>query len=134
MKKKGMIALTDEENKSYKKQKAYSICKKEFSADDDNKKYHKVRDHFHYPGIFGAVAHSICNLRYKTSKEIPVVFHNGFTYHYHFIINQVAKEFHGQLECLGEKTEKYMTFSVPIKKKLYNNKAITYKLKFIDSF
>ena len=23
------------------------ICKKGFSADDDNKKYHKVRDHCH---------------------------------------------------------------------------------------
>ena len=50
------------------------------------------------------------------------------------IINQLAKEFKGQLECLGENTEKYITFSVPIKKELDNNKTITYKLKFIDSF
>ena len=52
-----------------------------------------------------------------------------------FIINQLGKEFKGQLECLGINTEKYITFSVPIKKnKLDNNKIITYKLKFIDSF
>ena len=79
-------------------------------------------------------AHSICNLRYKTPKEIPVVFHNGSTYDYHFIIKQLAKEFDGQFECLGENTEKYITFSVPIKKELDNSKTITYKLKFIDSF
>ena len=36
--KKEMIPLTDEENKSYKKQKVCYICKKEFSTDDDNKK------------------------------------------------------------------------------------------------
>ena len=24
------------------------ICEKEISADDDNKKYHKVREHCHY--------------------------------------------------------------------------------------
>ena len=30
--------------------------------------------------------------------------------------------------------EKYITFSVPIKKECDNNKTITYKLKFIDSF
>ena len=48
MKKKEIIPLTDEENKSYKKQKVSYICKKEFSTDDDNKKYHKVRDHCHY--------------------------------------------------------------------------------------
>ena len=29
--------------------------------------------------------------------------------------------------------EKYITFSVPIKKECDNNKTITYKLKFIDS-
>ena len=46
MKKKEMIPITNEENKSYKKQKVCYICKKEFSTDDDNKKYHKVRDHF----------------------------------------------------------------------------------------
>ena len=56
------------------------------------------------------------NLRYKTPKKIPVVFHNGSTYDYHFIINQLAKEFKGQLECLGKNTKKYITFSVPIKK------------------
>ena len=74
------------------------------------------------------------NLRYKTPKEIPVVFHNGSTYDNHFIIKRLAKEFDGQFECLGENTEKYITFSVPIKKELDNGKTITYKLKFIDSF
>ena len=33
-----------------------------------------------------------------------------------------------------EKIEKYITFSVPIKKELDHNKTVTYKLKFIDSF
>ena len=135
---KEMIPLTDKENKSYEKQKVCYICKKEFSTDENDKNafklYHKVRDHCHYTGKFRGAAHSICNLRYKTPKEIPVVFHNGSTYDYHFIINKLAKEFDGQLECLGENTEKYITFSVPIKKELDNGKTITYKLKFIDSF
>ena len=39
----------------------------------------------------------------------------------------------GQFECLGENTEKYKTFSVPIKKELYNGETIAYKIKFIDS-
>ena len=111
---------------------------KEFSTDENDKNtfklYHKVRDHCHYTGKFRGAAHSICNLRYKTPKEIPIVFHNGSTYDYHFIINKLAKEFDGQLECLGENTEKYITFSVPISKELDNGKTITYRLKFIDSF
>ena len=79
----------------------------------------------------------MCNLRYKTPKEIPIVFHNGSTYDYHFIIKEFVKEFEGNFECLGENAEKYITFSVPLKKKINNkNKTleITYKVKFIDSY
>ena len=91
-----------------------------------------MRDHCHYTEKFRGAAHSICNLKYKTPKEIPVVFHNGSTYDYHFIIKQLAEEFKGQFECLGENSEKYITFSVPIKKEHDICKTITYKLKFID--
>ena len=45
------------------------------------------------------------------------------------------KEFQGNFECLGENTEKYITFLVPIKKKMENKDLeITYKIKFIDSY
>ena len=107
-KKKEIITLTDEENKSLKKKVCY-ICKKRSSTDDDNKKYHKVRDYHHYTGKYNrAATSSICNLRYKTPKEIPVVFHNGSTCDYYFIIKELAKELEGQFECLGENTEKYI--------------------------
>ena len=36
--------------------------------------------------------------------KIPVVFLNGSTYDYHFIIKQLAGEFKGNFECLGENT------------------------------
>ena len=113
----------------------------------------KVRDHCHYTGKQSGAAHSICNLCYKISKEIPLVFHNGSTYDYFFIVKQLASEFKGYFHCLGENTEKYITFSVPIKKVLdnykdkdkdkYNDndsdndndkvKTVTYRLKFFDS-
>ena len=116
-----MIPITDEENKSYERQKVSCICKKEFNTDENDKnafkQCYKVRDHCYYKGKFRGAAHSICNLRYKTPKEIPVVFHNGSTYDYHFITNQLTKEFDGQLECLGENTEKYITSSIGIDKK-----------------
>ena len=74
-------------------------------------------------------------MRYKIPKEIPVVLHNGSTYDYHFIIKELVKEFHSNFGCLGENTEKYTTFSVPIKKKIENKDIeITYKIKFIDSY
>ena len=48
-------------------------------------------------------------------------------------MKEVAKEFKGRFECLGGNTEKYITFSVPIKKELDNGKTVAYKLNFIDS-
>ena len=74
-------------------------------------------------------------MRYKIPREIPVVFHNGSIYDYHFIIKKLVKKFDGSFDCLGENTEKYITFSVPIKKKIENKDIeIAYKIKFIDSY
>ena len=98
--KKEMMSLIIEEDKSYHEQKICHICKKEFSIDDND----KVRDHCHFTGKYR-----------KASKEIPVVFHNGSTYDYHFIIKELGKEFEGQFKCLGQNTEKYINLSVPIK-------------------
>ena len=100
----------------------------------NDKKQQKVKDHCHYTEKYRSAACNICNLRYKVPKEMPVVFHNGSKYDYHFIIKELVKEFEGNFECLGENTEKYITFSVPLKKKIENkNIEITYKIKFIDS-
>ena len=140
--KKEMIPLTRKEEKKHNKQEVCYICKKGFSTDDNNKKYHKARDHCHYTGKYRGPAHDICNLRYKIPKEMPVVFHNGSAYDYHFIIKGLAEEFEGEFECLGENTEKYITFSVPVKKEIAkkdkngNDKItkISYKIKFIDSY
>ena len=99
-----------------------TYAKKKISADKNDDKtfklYHKVRDHCHYTGEFKGTAHSIHNLRYKTPKEISVVFHNGSTYDYHFIIKQLAKEFEGQFKCLAENTENILLFQYQLKKNL----------------
>ena len=100
----------------------------------NNKDKKNVRDHCHYTGKFRGAAYSEYNLRYKVPKDISLVFHNGSTYDYHFIIKKLAEEFAGEFECLGENPEKYINFSVPLKKENYNGKKITCKLKFINSY
>ena len=97
------------------------------------KLYKKVKDDCHYTGKFRGAAHSICNLNYKVPQEIPVKIHNGSKYGYHFIIKELVEEFKWEFECLGINTGKYISFSVPIKKEHDNNKAITYKITFIDT-
>ena len=63
-----MISLTSEQKELHRNQKVCYICKKRFSTDDDNKKYHKGRDHCHYTEKYIGVSHDICNLRFKTPK------------------------------------------------------------------
>ena len=125
--KKKIIPLTTEEKINYNDRKVCYICEKEFDTIDatkssslERKKNYKVRDHCHYTGKYKGAAHNVCNLRYKVPKEIPVVFHDGSTYNYHFIIKELVKEFEGNFDCLGENTEKYITFSVSLKKKIQN--------------
>ena len=115
-----MAPLTKEEEENYNNQEVCYICKKEFNTSDttEHKKHNKVRDHCHYTGKYRRGAHNICNLRYKIPKEIPIIFHNGSTYDYHFIIRELVKEFEGNFECLSENTYKYITFSVSIKKRI----------------
>ena len=117
-----MIPLTEDEKAVYCKEKVCYICRDRLSTNDDNKKYYKVRDHCHYTGKYRETAHNGCNLRYKTSKEIAVVFHNGSTYDYHVIIQELAEHVGEQFEFLRENTEECITFSVPIKKGLDNDK------------
>ena len=66
---KEMIPLTKEEKKSHRTSRRCYICKKRFTTDDNNKKYHKVRDHCHYTGKYRSAAHDICNLRLKYQKK-----------------------------------------------------------------
>ena len=92
----------------------------------------KVRDHSHYTRKYRGVAHSKCNLNYKIVKEILSLFRNGSVYDYHLIIKYLVREFKGNSECLGENTEKYISFTVPFKK-VINDKEIKYKIRISDS-
>ena len=123
-------------NSFYNEQEICYIYEQNFCVDKDDKDYinrKKVKDHYHYTEKFREAAHGKCKLNYKVQKEIPVIINNA-TYDTHFIINQLAIEFKGELNCIGDNMENYITFSVPIKKELNNGKTVTYKLKFIDSF
>ena len=132
-----MLPLTDNEKVLCANEKRCYICGKEFCNDKnsaDYKKNCKVRDHCHFTGNYRGAAHSICNLNYEVSKDIPVVFHNGSIYDNHLIIKQISKEFNGYFTCTGENTEKYISFSMNVVKKDTTNKKKrpeTYRLNLL---
>ena len=132
IKQKPMDLLTEQEKVLHNNPKICFICEKSFGNDKNNI---KVRDHCHYTGKYRRAAHSACNFQYKIPKSIPVVFHNCSSYDFHLIINQLAKDFDGLFSCLGENTEKYITFPICIfKKACSDKKPIAYQIKFIDSY
>ena len=75
------------------------------------------------------------------TKNVPIVFQNGSNCDYYCIVKELAEEFKKQFTCLGDNTEKYITFIVPIEKEVTridtNGKEIAkdlcHILQFIDS-
>ena len=60
------------------------------------------------------------------SQKIPIYFHNGSNYDYHFFVKELAEDFEKQFTRLGENTETYITFSVRMQEevtRIDNNKV-----------
>ena len=145
-KKKTQKLLTKEQQESYGNAKFCYISKEKFGSKYlKDKKYRKAIvkniDHCHFTGEYRGAAHSICNLKYSVPEKIPIAFHNGSNYDYHFIKREITEEFKKQFTQLGEKAEKKITFTVPIGKEVTRinkngeefTKNICYTLQFIDS-
>ncbi|KAG5328923.1 ZFYV9 protein, partial [Acromyrmex charruanus] len=56
-----------------------------------------------------AYPHANCNLNYKNSFYIPIVFHNLSGYDAHFIIKEIATAYEGHVDVLTK--EKYISFT-----------------------
>ncbi|RLU24991.1 hypothetical protein DMN91_003083 [Ooceraea biroi] len=104
------------------------VCGKPFAEADT-----RVRDHCHLTGRYRGPAHSACNLNYKDSHVIPVIFHNLSGYDAHFIIEDVANAFESSVELLPLTKERYITFT----KNVANTEdgcGTCVKLRFVDSY
>src|SRR5436190_1613265 len=81
-----------------------------------------VIDHDHRTGLYRGAAHNQCNLQYRVSKKIPVVFHNLQNYDGHLIVQELEKYMAARkVNVIARDMEKYISFSI-------NN------LQFLDSY
>ena len=147
----GEMIITDEEKEQYKKATKCWICNNELvkEVEKEGKKElveDKVRDHCHFTGRYRGAAHNSCNLKYRKPKFIPVVFHNLSGYDSHLFIKNLGFTA-GNIDCIPNNEEKYISFTKNIqvgtyKKKAidaegyayYEQKPIFHKIRFIDSF
>ena len=95
----------------------------------------RVRDHCHLSGKFRGAAHNDCNINYKVPKFIPIIFHNLSNYDCHLFIKKLG----GEINCIPNNEEKYISFSKQIEVDKFVNKQgkeviVKRELRFVDSY
>ena len=141
---KRCIIFKDKEREQFEKETRCWICKGEFDDKDKNKE--KVKDHCHYTGRYRGAAHNKCNLDYRRPDFTPVVFHNLSGYDSHLFIKNLGFS-EGNIDCIPNNKEKYISFSKKIQVKSYTKKVkneegeraekeikVYHTIRFIDSF
>ena len=116
------IEITEEEEKQFNKASDCWICG-EYLGND------RVRDHNHYTGKYRGPAHNSCNLKYSKPNSISVFFHNLAGYDSHLFIKKLGIT-EGNIDCIPNNEEKYISFGKSIKTGQYTNKKGEIKNKF----
>ena len=79
------LEMTDEDEESFQRAEECHICKRPYITSDV-----RVRDHCHVTGEYRGSAHRDCNLNFRLTDKIPVVFHNLKGYDSHFIMQEIG--------------------------------------------
>ena len=139
--KKKEIIFGEKEKERYNEETRCWICKGEFDENEE-----KVKDHCHYTGRYRGAAHNECNLKYRNTNVTPVIFHNLSGYDSHLFIKNLGFS-EGNIDCIPNNEEKYISFSKKIKVGTYSKMALDadgdtfyeqkpkyHTIRFIDSF
>ena len=95
------IILTKDDELNFKKADKCYICNKKYSAKDV-----LVRDHCHTTGKYKGSVRQDCNINYRLTDKIPVIFHSLKGYDSHFII-QTAGEIANKHTYKNKKRKRY---------------------------
>ena len=82
------------------------ICNKLFDVSDN-----KVRHHCHVAGKYRGAAHWSCNVNFKMTKKVPVIFHDLEGYDSHLIFKEMSK-YDVKISVIPNGLEKYMAFTI----------------------
>ena len=125
------MVITAEEQEQFNQASNCWICEKLLNLDD------RVRDHCHFTGRYRGAACNRCNLKYRKPNNISVFFHNLAGYDSHLFIKKL-NVIEGNIDCIPNNEEKYISFSKTIKTGEYVNKRgeiknKKFKIVFKDS-
>ena len=123
------LNVTKEDEIKFKKADSCHICNKKYTATDI-----RVRDHCHITGKYRGSAHQDCNLNFRLTDKIPLIFYNLRAYDSHFImqnIGQKAKN-HTYKKKNGEKCQMNINV-IPTNMEKYIGFMLGKHLIFVDS-
>ncbi|CAB3999568.1 Gastrula zinc finger [Paramuricea clavata] len=101
---KKKMVITPKQEFEFQAARNCSICGNDLGED-------RVRDHDHVTGMYRGAAHNICNLKYRITWKVPVVFHNLRGYDSHLIMQEIGK-FKMDVNMIPNNMEKYISFSL----------------------
>ncbi|CAB4004481.1 Gastrula zinc finger [Paramuricea clavata] len=101
---KKKMVITPKQEAEFWMARNCSICGNDLGED-------RVRDHDHVTGMYRGAAHNICNLKYRITWKVPVVFHNLRGYDSHLIMQEIGK-FKMNINVITNNMEKYISFSL----------------------
>ena len=117
------MKITKEEQEQFNQASNCWICEKLLNLQD------RVRDHCHFTGRYRGAACNICNLKYRKPNNISVFFHNLSGYDSHLFIKKLNTTM-GNIDCIPNNEENYISFSKTIKTGEYKNKKGETKDKY----
>ena len=102
------LEITAAEEKNFKKSDSCHIYGIRYKSCDV-----RVRDHCHITGKYRGSAHQKCNINYKLTEKIPVIFHNLRGYDSHLIMQEIANiagKFKKKINVIPNNMERYRSF------------------------
>ena len=124
------LRMTKDDEKEFQKSNKCHICEKEYNKTDV-----RVRDHCHITGQYRGSAHQDCNLNFRLTDKIPVIFHNLRGYDSHFIMQEIGEivKKHTYTNKKGEKCQMNIN-AIPNNMEKYMAFMLGNHLTFIDRF
>ena len=124
------LRMTEDNEKEFQKANECHICNKKYNENDV-----RVRDHCHITGKYRGSAHQDCNLNFRLTEKIPVMFHNLRGYDSHFIMQEIGETVkkHTYTNKKGEECQMNIN-AIPNNMEKYMAFMLGNHLTFLDSF
>ncbi|XP_068707842.1 uncharacterized protein [Montipora foliosa] len=124
------LTMTEDDEEKFQKADKCHICEKGYNKTDV-----RGRDHCHITGQYRGSSHQDCNLNFRITDKIPVIFHNLRGYDSHFIMQEIGETVkkHTYTNKKGEKCQMNIN-AIPNNMEKYMAFMLGNHLTFIDSF